>query len=494
MNVTHSGSDLPGDHFLMPAPVEEAAVAPPRAVSTASQKMLQLLRKRLRQLLWCILGLALAAGVFAIWWLTSLYGLPDIGDPFDVAAFKSYQIPDDQNGVVFFQQAFEKLTPLPEVPYAAKTAAATGSWSKLDPKLQRWVEANRPAIALLQQGADRSDVNWGSADEFFWHRFPMLNPGGLLWLALVEGGRRAETGDLAGAWDCYRAVLRTTTHLRRRGNMSLRHIVNIFHGHLRHRLADWAADPKTTIPQLRRALDEATLSQPKPEWDVVSLKLEYLHLMRSLEQPRYSLHRAIDEDVTYRIGDYQVPDDLAMYLFLGDASSSASRNVASGQSGCSSPTGLPILRGPIRGKRVRPSGSRSRRRIAPTSCRSIPSAPRRRPAPAAPRPATWQAGSSRPRMPSPSYGWVSGHPFLIRNEGDIASWSSCSPKNSIAATTGCFHLPTMPCWERIFRPCPTTVRPSPATEQRRSCPIEPWCAGVPHSSPWLGIDLTWKAP
>ncbi len=100
--------------------------------------------------------------------------------------------------------------------------------------------------------------------------------------------------------------------------MTLRYIVNTFHGQLRRRLADWAADPKTTIPQLRRALDEATLNQPKLEWDVVSLKLEYLHFMRNLEQPRYSLHRAIDEDVTYRIGDYQVPDDLAMYLFLGE--------------------------------------------------------------------------------------------------------------------------------------------------------------------------------
>jgi hypothetical protein len=301
----------------MPAPVEEAAVAPPKAVSTASQKMLQLLRKRLRQLLWCILGLALAAGVFAIWWLTSLSGLPDIGDPFDVAVFKSSQSPDDQNGVVFFQRALEKLTPLPEVPYAAKSTATTGSWSKLDPKLQRWVEANRPAIELLQQGADRSDVIWGPADEFFWQRFPIVNPGGLLWLALVEGGRRAETGDLAGAWDCYRAVLRATTHLRRRGNVTLRFIVNTFHAHLRRRLADWAADPKTTIPQLRRALDEAILGQPRLEWDVVSLKLEYIHLMDLLEQPRYSLHRPIDEDLTYRIGDFQVPDDWAMYLFLG---------------------------------------------------------------------------------------------------------------------------------------------------------------------------------
>ncbi len=153
MNVIHSGLDLPGDDFPMPAPVEEAAVAPPRVVSTASQKMLQLLRKRLRQLLWCILGLSLAAGVFAIWWLTSLYGLPDIGDPFDVAAFKSYQIPDDQNGVAFFQKAFEKLTPLPEVPYAMKTAAATGSWSKLDPKLQRLGGRESPGDRVVTAGS-----------------------------------------------------------------------------------------------------------------------------------------------------------------------------------------------------------------------------------------------------------------------------------------------------------------------------------------------------
>jgi CubicO group peptidase (beta-lactamase class C family) len=71
------------------------------AVSGTSPKMDQLRCKRLRQLLRValVLGicLALAAGAFAIWRLTSLNGLPDIGEPFDVAAFSAFNIPDDQN-------------------------------------------------------------------------------------------------------------------------------------------------------------------------------------------------------------------------------------------------------------------------------------------------------------------------------------------------------------------------------------------------------------
>jgi hypothetical protein len=302
----------------MPAPEQKTALAPSNAASTASQKLLQLLRKRLRQLLWCLLGLAVAAGVFGIWWLNSLSGLPDIGDPFDVAAFTSTQIPDDQNGLAFLQQALNKLTPRPAASNSVITAAATGSWSQLDPALQNWVEVNRPAIELFLRGADRPDVLWNLADEFFWQRYPMVNPGGLMWLVLVEGGRRAESGDMAGAWDCYRAVLRMTTHLRRRGDMTLRVIVGSLHNDLRRRLAEWVANPKTTIPQLRRALDEVLPSEPKLEWDVASLKNGYLNLSRMLDSPRYSLHRAMDGDANYRLGNFQVPSDWAMYVFLGE--------------------------------------------------------------------------------------------------------------------------------------------------------------------------------
>ena len=87
----------------------------PVAVSGTSPKTLQLLRKRLRQLVRVTLVLAIclavAATAFAIWWLTSLNGLPDIGDPFDVAAFRAFCVPDDQNAFTFLRRAEEKLTP-----------------------------------------------------------------------------------------------------------------------------------------------------------------------------------------------------------------------------------------------------------------------------------------------------------------------------------------------------------------------------------------------
>ena len=137
--------------------------------------------------------LALAAAAFAIWWLTSLNGLPDIGDPFDVAAFRAFSVPDDQNAFTFLRRAEEKLTPSP--------ASLALSWSQADAKSRQWVEANRQAIELFQQGADQSDAANPAGES-------AVNVQRLALLVLLEGDRRQERGDTAGAWDCYRAVLR----------------------------------------------------------------------------------------------------------------------------------------------------------------------------------------------------------------------------------------------------------------------------------------------
>jgi hypothetical protein len=104
---------------------------------------------------------------------------------------------------------------------------------------------------------------------------------------------------MEGAWACYRAVLPMATHLRRRGHLTLRFHINILNIALRQRLASWAADPKTTIPQLHRALDEAILSRSRPEWDAFSLKLEYRELNRYLEQSGSPIHQALEEDLSY---------------------------------------------------------------------------------------------------------------------------------------------------------------------------------------------------
>jgi hypothetical protein len=307
----------------------ESPAPAPAAVSGTSQKLLQLLRKRLRQLarvtLVLAICLAVAASAFAIWYFTSLNGLPDIGDPLDIAALREVTISDDQNAFAFLRRAHEALTRLPDLPRAARNAALTAGWSQVDPQLRAWVEANRPALELFQHGADQSDSVWPSAGQPFWqrcrdaHYHYRIFSGGLMWLALLEGGRRVENHDMAGAWDCYRAVLRMATHLRRRGSLTARFHTNVIHANLRQRLAVWAADPKTTIRQLRHALDEALNSAPKPEDDAFSLKLEYLELARCLEQNNAN-YQAIEEHLTYRFGDIVVPTDLSVYLFAGHRS------------------------------------------------------------------------------------------------------------------------------------------------------------------------------
>ena len=57
-----------------------------------------------------MIGLAIAAPGLAIWWLNSLNGLPDIGDPFDVAAFRASSIPDDQNAFALLRRANQMVT------------------------------------------------------------------------------------------------------------------------------------------------------------------------------------------------------------------------------------------------------------------------------------------------------------------------------------------------------------------------------------------------
>src|SRR5262249_4224147 len=148
-------------------------------VSGKPSKLVQLVRKRLRQLLRVVVVLAacvaVAATAFAIWWFNSLNGLPDIGDPFDVAAFRAFRVPDDQNAFTFLRRAEEKLTPSP--------SHLERAWSQADPQVREWDKANRQAIELFQQGADQPDAANPGGDS-------VVNGQRLTLLVLLEAGRR----------------------------------------------------------------------------------------------------------------------------------------------------------------------------------------------------------------------------------------------------------------------------------------------------------------
>jgi hypothetical protein len=193
------------------------------------------------------------------------------------------------------------------MPAETQAASVSGvvSWSQADPKLRAWVEANRQALELFQQGVEQVDAANPAGD-------PVMNGQRLVLLVLLEGGRRQESGDTAGAWDCYRAVLRMATYTRRRGSLPQRQDLDAYwNAWLNERLATWAADPRTTIPQLRDALEESLESEPGPDWDSSAVKAGYLEMMRSLERPvPLIIQQEVGWEYDYRLGDMQLSPEM----------------------------------------------------------------------------------------------------------------------------------------------------------------------------------------
>jgi hypothetical protein len=197
-------------------PTQQDSPAPATvAVNGTSKKLLQLLRKRIRQLLRVTFVLALClvlgASAFAIWWLISLSGLPDIGDPFDVAAFRAFRVPDDENALRVLRLLFANYLAHVEVPtlrrrkptllaaldrsnrkksvpiYPVSPEAPAGAHALPPHDVARWLATTRDAKFLLD------DWDWQSVrlDELKAHRN--------LVITLAEELYRRERGNLPPA-------------------------------------------------------------------------------------------------------------------------------------------------------------------------------------------------------------------------------------------------------------------------------------------------------
>src|ERR1017187_1322877 len=80
-----------------------------------------------------VIGLLFIAGLVELWRGASLLRLPDVGDPFDVAAFRAFRVPADQDAFVLMRAAHGKLSQKPSLPSAARRLGPTMSWSKAEP-------------------------------------------------------------------------------------------------------------------------------------------------------------------------------------------------------------------------------------------------------------------------------------------------------------------------------------------------------------------------
>lgn len=241
-------------------------------------------RRRLR--IAVLLLLVMMAGPPSFWAL-QLWGLPDIGEPFDVRAFREMTIPDDRNAFVPYRQAAEVLKPLAryvEQPLFDQLNWLAG-WSETTPKVRQWAEENRRALALFRLGAERPDALDSSLfserdhDQMSWSLECLKR------LAFLEASRLQEQGDMAGAWGWYRAVLRLIHQVGLHGTLKRRQYAVDWHVRFRGWVEAWARDPRTSPAILRRAIDDATACASLMPSESYTLQAEYLEVEKWLDDP-----------------------------------------------------------------------------------------------------------------------------------------------------------------------------------------------------------------
>jgi hypothetical protein len=250
-------------------------------------------RRRIR-----VASLALLAMIVGppVWWSVQLLGLPDIGDPFDTRVFRAFTIPEDRNAYVLYAEAARMLQPWNQDGKSARfrinlnptRGAALPRWSNAIPELREWADQNREALAVYRRGSERPDA-LDAIPKFNGYHSDLWNMDGalrsLVSLALLEASRLEDSGNMAGAWGWYRAVLRTIHHVGMHGTVYRRTTAQTWHNDLRTRLIDWARDQRTTPAMIRAALDDVVACESLAPSESYLLKAEYLDVDRLLDRP-----------------------------------------------------------------------------------------------------------------------------------------------------------------------------------------------------------------
>jgi hypothetical protein len=243
-------------------------------------------RKRLALLgTYCVLLIVIA--IWA-WRAMSLRGLPDIGEPFDVKTLGTISVPDGQNAFVVYREAVKRVRPADEalVRKHGKTWEET-DWARANPDLKRWAEVNSAALQVWLVGTERPqaldtqprDVKIDTNIDLVQEQRKLVP------LALLEGSRREQAGDLEGAWTMYRAAVRCSRHAAMHGCAVARMIGTLLFGKTRPHVTRWIQHPAMTSVLLSRAQRDldicAAMSPPMSQ----TIHVEYFGMDDALAHP-----------------------------------------------------------------------------------------------------------------------------------------------------------------------------------------------------------------
>jgi hypothetical protein len=234
------------------------------------------------------LGILLVGASLGAWWALQLWGLPDIGDPFDVAAFEAVHVPESRNAFVEYYEASSMFSGVnrkvgkyeQRQPYPSDWSSANSVWRDL-------VTQGQEALSIWREGTEKPDALYEHGSPLSMRTLlPVTDALRTLGrLAVLEGSRLETEGNMAGAWGWYRAALRSSRHSGRHGFQIERLVGAAIHNDVSQALTRWASNPKVDAPLLRQALDDViaidAMTIPRSE----SIKIEYDLFIHALDDP-----------------------------------------------------------------------------------------------------------------------------------------------------------------------------------------------------------------
>jgi hypothetical protein len=203
--------------------------------------------------------IALMLGVFG-WGALSLWRLPDSPEPFDLAKYGRVEVPDADNAMVAYREVFARFGDLDAKSYkvASDKSWNVSDWSTADPEVHLWADDHRNALEAWLPTNDRTDSLLVQPEKqrmgTLLEQVQLIRP--YVRLALLEGSRLEQAGDLGGAWRMYRAALRASRHAGRHAGIIPRLTGNAFLRQARPRIDAWIDRPGVTPELLRRAIGD----------------------------------------------------------------------------------------------------------------------------------------------------------------------------------------------------------------------------------------------
>jgi len=175
----------------------------------------------------------------------------------------------------------------------------------VDPEIRRWLEDSRPALEPWLAATERREALLIQPEET--RISTLLDPiqalRDLSRMGVLEGSRKEIAGDHAGAWQMYRAVLRSSRHAEQHGGHMQRLVgLNVLK-RASPRATAWSDQAAVTSAMLRRAIADVEECEAMTPPASVMIYSEYFWARDALADPtrwaQYDIEKMDDSETWY---------------------------------------------------------------------------------------------------------------------------------------------------------------------------------------------------